>query len=123
MFGFSELLLIGLIALLLFGPNKLPELGRSLGKTIREFKEGARNLMADDEPAPPVRKDVTPPAPAEPAPARVDVTPAAEAAPQVVPAPPKPKEAAAQPSPQHEGSAAPVRAAESRPSDPRRLPD
>ncbi|MBU7319756.1 twin-arginine translocase TatA/TatE family subunit [Paenibacillus oleatilyticus] len=62
--GFSEILLIGLIALLLFGPNKLPELGRALGKTLREFKQGARDLMETDAPQPP-RQDVTPPAPAQ----------------------------------------------------------
>jgi sec-independent protein translocase protein TatA len=45
--GFGELLLIGLIALLIFGPNKLPELGRSLGKTIREFRQGAREIMSE----------------------------------------------------------------------------
>ncbi|NEN84218.1 twin-arginine translocase TatA/TatE family subunit [Paenibacillus elgii] len=62
--GFSEILLIGLIALLLFGPNKLPELGRALGKTLREFKQGARDLINTDAPQPP-RQDVTPPAPAQ----------------------------------------------------------
>ncbi len=36
--GFQELLLILLIALLLFGSSRLPEVGRALGKTIREFK-------------------------------------------------------------------------------------
>lgn len=46
--GFGEILLIGFIALLIFGPNKLPELGRSLGKTIRAFKQGARELLPDD---------------------------------------------------------------------------
>ncbi|CAG7648894.1 Sec-independent protein translocase protein TatA [Paenibacillus solanacearum] len=63
--GFGELLLIGLLALILFGPNKLPELGRSLGKTIREFKQGARDLLGDEPEAPRARKDVTPPAPAQ----------------------------------------------------------
>ncbi|MCP3775879.1 twin-arginine translocase TatA/TatE family subunit [Paenibacillus sp. MZ04-78.2] len=62
--GFSEILLIGLIALLLFGPNKLPELGRALGKTLREFKQGARDLMGTDAPQSP-REDVTPPTPAQ----------------------------------------------------------
>ncbi|MDO3682024.1 twin-arginine translocase TatA/TatE family subunit [Paenibacillus ehimensis] len=62
--GFSEILLIGLIALLLFGPNKLPELGRALGKTLREFKQGARDLMETDAPQPP-RQDVTPSASAQ----------------------------------------------------------
>lgn len=59
--GFSEILLIAVIALLLFGPNKLPELGRSLGRTLREFKQGTRELLSDEEPGPPERKDVTPP--------------------------------------------------------------
>jgi len=58
--GFSEILLIAVIALLLFGPNKLPELGRSLGRTLREFKQGTRELLSDEEPVPPGRKDVTP---------------------------------------------------------------
>lgn len=41
MFGLgpSELVVILFIALLIFGPAKLPELGRSLGKAIREFKK------------------------------------------------------------------------------------
>lgn len=58
--GFSEILLIAVIALLLFGPNKLPELGRSLGRTLREFKQGTRELLEDD-PRTAERKDVTPP--------------------------------------------------------------
>lgn len=37
--GWTELLLIGGIALLLFGPSKLPNLGRSLGESIRGFKK------------------------------------------------------------------------------------
>jgi sec-independent protein translocase protein TatA len=37
--GMPELLLLGLVALLLFGPKKLPEMGRGLGKGLREFKE------------------------------------------------------------------------------------
>ena len=36
--GPMELLIIGLIALLVFGPKKLPELGSGLGKAIRDFK-------------------------------------------------------------------------------------
>jgi sec-independent protein translocase protein TatA len=36
--GFPELLLIGLVLVIFFGPKKLPELGASLGKAIREFK-------------------------------------------------------------------------------------
>jgi sec-independent protein translocase protein TatA len=37
--GFPELLLLGLLALILFGPKRLPEMGRGLGKGLREFKE------------------------------------------------------------------------------------
>jgi sec-independent protein translocase protein TatA len=37
--GFPELLLLGLLCLLLFGPKRLPEMGRGLGKGMREFKD------------------------------------------------------------------------------------
>ncbi|MFC5407200.1 twin-arginine translocase TatA/TatE family subunit [Cohnella soli] len=46
--GASGIILLVLIALLLFGPNKLPELGRAFGRTLREFKKGANDLMADN---------------------------------------------------------------------------
>ena len=42
--GFSELLLIGAILLLFFGPSRLPELGKSLGKGIQEFKRASREI-------------------------------------------------------------------------------
>ncbi|MBC7461031.1 MAG: twin-arginine translocase TatA/TatE family subunit [Thermoleophilia bacterium] len=38
--GFWELIALGAVVLLLFGPKRLPEIGRSLGKGMREFKEG-----------------------------------------------------------------------------------
>jgi sec-independent protein translocase protein TatA len=37
--GLPEIILLGLVALILFGPKRLPELGRGLGKGMREFKE------------------------------------------------------------------------------------
>jgi len=37
--GVPELIIIGIIALLIFGPKKLPELGKGLGKSIRDFKD------------------------------------------------------------------------------------
>jgi len=43
--GFSELLVIFAIALLLFGGKKLPEVGRSIGTAIREFK---RSMTGED---------------------------------------------------------------------------
>jgi sec-independent protein translocase protein TatA len=55
--GITGLLLIALIALLLFGPSKLPELGRAIGRTLREFKKGANDVMNDDQTAP-QRKEV-----------------------------------------------------------------
>lgn len=45
--GFGELLVILIIALVIFGPGKLPELGRSLGKAIREFKSAVRDVQAE----------------------------------------------------------------------------
>ena len=36
--GFPEILLLGVVALLVFGPKRLPEMGRSLGRGLREFK-------------------------------------------------------------------------------------
>ncbi|MCZ1263500.1 MULTISPECIES: twin-arginine translocase TatA/TatE family subunit [Paenibacillus] len=47
--GPTGFILLAVIALLLFGPNKLPELGRAVGRTFREFKEGAREIIADDD--------------------------------------------------------------------------
>lgn len=42
--GFSEMLVIFVVALLVFGPKKLPELGKSLGKGIREFRKATDDL-------------------------------------------------------------------------------
>lgn len=46
--GVSGIILLVILALLLFGPNKLPELGRAVGRTFREFKNGAREIMEDE---------------------------------------------------------------------------
>jgi sec-independent protein translocase protein TatA len=37
--GWPEVLVIGFVALLIFGPKKIPEMGSALGKTLRGFKE------------------------------------------------------------------------------------
>jgi sec-independent protein translocase protein TatA len=50
--GFDKLLMLLVMFLLLFGAKRIPEIGRSLGKGIREFKSGLASL---DEPAEPAR--------------------------------------------------------------------
>ncbi|MUT67864.1 twin-arginine translocase TatA/TatE family subunit [Paenibacillus sp. NEAU-GSW1] len=47
--GTTGIILLVLVALLLFGPNKLPELGRAFGRTLKEFKAGAKDIMGDDD--------------------------------------------------------------------------
>ncbi|WP_409344162.1 twin-arginine translocase TatA/TatE family subunit [Paenibacillus sp. MBLB4367] len=47
--GPTGFILIILVALLLFGPSKLPELGRAFGKTLREFKNGAKELVGNSD--------------------------------------------------------------------------
>jgi len=42
--GMPELLIIFTVALIVFGPRKLPELGRSLGKSLQEFKRASNEL-------------------------------------------------------------------------------
>lgn len=54
-----QILIVLVIALLVFGPKRLPEMGRSVGRSIREFK----GAMLDDRPA------TTPARPVEPTPA------------------------------------------------------
>jgi sec-independent protein translocase protein TatA len=44
--GFQEIFVIFIIALLIFGPRKLPELGKSLGKGLREFKRATEDLKS-----------------------------------------------------------------------------
>lgn len=43
--GMPELVIILVIALIIFGPRKLPELGKSLGKSINEFKKASTELQ------------------------------------------------------------------------------
>lgn len=47
--GFQELLLILIIALLVFGAARLPEIGRALGKSLSEFKKGMQDLDPGDD--------------------------------------------------------------------------
>ena len=63
-----QILIVLVIALLVFGPKRLPEMGRTIGRGIREFK----GAMLDDEP--PARRPARGAAPVEEA--RADATPA-----------------------------------------------
>lgn len=45
--GLPEMVLIGIVALLVFGPKKLPEIGRSLGKTIRSFQDASKEFETE----------------------------------------------------------------------------
>jgi sec-independent protein translocase protein TatA len=46
--GIPGLILIILLALIVFGPKKLPEIGRAFGQTLREFKRSTRELTSEE---------------------------------------------------------------------------
>lgn len=65
--GVPELILILVVGLIVFGPGKLPEMGRSLGKGIREFRKASNALTAAiNAPEPPPAQPASAPA-AQPA--------------------------------------------------------
>ncbi len=47
--GVPELLIVLVIALIVLGPKKLPEVGRSLGRGMREFKDSISGITSDDD--------------------------------------------------------------------------
>ena len=47
--GSTEIMVIAIVMVLLFGASRIPELGRSLGTGIREFKNGLRSVANDDD--------------------------------------------------------------------------
>ncbi|MBE3563615.1 MAG: twin-arginine translocase TatA/TatE family subunit [Hydrogenibacillus schlegelii] len=47
--GIPGLVLILILALIIFGPSKLPEIGRAFGTTLKEFKKAAQELTDDDK--------------------------------------------------------------------------
>jgi TatA/E family protein of Tat protein translocase len=99
--GAPELIIILVIALLILGPGKLPEVGASLGKSIKEFRKASTDLQesvnvnVDTSPLPaaapiaaaPIVAAPVAPAPTAPAPAPVAETPIAPAPPAVAPGP------------------------------------
>lgn len=92
--GVPELILIFVVALIVFGPRKLPELGKSLGKSIAEFKRASNDLRStldeeirlEERRTPPATSQAPPPALAAP----VEISPtdpsvlASPAAPETV---------------------------------------
>ena len=49
--GTQELVIILVIVLVLFGANRLPDLARSLGSSVKEFKKGVNEVKGEDAPA------------------------------------------------------------------------
>ncbi|MBK3496275.1 twin-arginine translocase TatA/TatE family subunit [Viridibacillus sp. YIM B01967] len=49
MIGPGSAIAIGVVALLIFGPKKLPELGKAMGSTLREFKNATKGLAEDED--------------------------------------------------------------------------
>ncbi|WP_108991738.1 twin-arginine translocase TatA/TatE family subunit [Paenibacillus agaridevorans] len=58
--GVPGLILLIVLALLLFGPSKLPELGKAVGRTLREFKNGTRDILEDNSVKKPFEVEPTP---------------------------------------------------------------
>jgi sec-independent protein translocase protein TatA len=80
-FAWWELVLILLVLLLVFGAKRLPEMGRSLGKGMREFKESVTG-MDEREPSPPAE---LPAAPSEPTRSESEPVPAEKSERETVP--------------------------------------
>jgi len=47
--GLPSLILILVIALIIFGPSKLPEIGKAAGSSIKEFKDATKGIVNDEE--------------------------------------------------------------------------
>jgi sec-independent protein translocase protein TatA len=57
--GFSEILVLFVIALLIFGPRKLPEIARSVGQAMREFKKASEEVTRSlEEPVDEIRERI-----------------------------------------------------------------
>ena len=66
--GFQEIIIILIVALLVIGPRKLPDLAKSLGKAFREFKNATEDLKQNFD-LDAITRDETPPLPKQPTPA------------------------------------------------------
>jgi sec-independent protein translocase protein TatA len=58
--GITEIVIVLIVALIVFGPKRLPEMGRSLGRGMREFKDSISGKDNDDEKRPPELVETTP---------------------------------------------------------------
>ena len=88
--GPGELILILIIALVVLGPGKLPDVAQSLGRSLREFRKAASDVQDAakiDAPAPPAQAATTAPAAAPSEPAPVANTLTDSAAPNTLSAP------------------------------------
>ncbi|MGH2685209.1 MAG: Sec-independent protein translocase subunit TatA/TatB [Actinomycetota bacterium] len=47
--GFGEILVILVLALIIFGPKRLPEMGRTIGRSLKEFRRAATDLRSELE--------------------------------------------------------------------------
>lgn len=47
--GIPGLIIILVLALIIFGPSKLPELGRAVGTTLKEFKKSTKELVSEED--------------------------------------------------------------------------
>ncbi len=61
-----HLVVLGVVAFLLFGAKRLPELGKGLGEGLKGFKEGIRGVTEPSAPAPNVQQQTAPPPPPAP---------------------------------------------------------
>lgn len=55
--GIPGLILLLVLVLIIFGPKKLPEIGRAFGQTLQEFKKSTRELTKDDDDVKDEKKD------------------------------------------------------------------
>ncbi len=100
--GIPELVVILIVGLIIFGPGKLPEVGRAVGKGLREFRKASSALQSalnePEKPAPPA--PAAAPAPAPEPPQTAAVQPAASAETAASPKAEPPAAAPAEPAPQ-----------------------
>ena len=82
--GFGEIMMIMVVVLLLFGAKRLPEIGSSLGKGIREFKSSVREVESE------LKRPTYAPPPPPPAPPAQQIAQPAPPAGEAPPAPPLP---------------------------------